>query len=488
MTHNTAERDVGRPLATLRELLPDGTVSTDEDDRAAHAADRWPAAAKWDDVTRRSHAPVAVVRPTSVADVSATIRAASSAGLAVIPYGGGSGVVGGAVPRRPAISIDLRGLAGPPEFDDEAGEVTVDAGFMAGDLERQLNARGRRLAHYPQSLHLATVGGLVATRSSGTFSSKYGNIEDLLVGLEVVLADGTVVATKASPRAATGPSLAQLFVGSEGTLGILTRITLRTFTVPERIAFRGVAFAGRSAGLGAGLEAVRALLDRGIRPAVIRLYDPVEAAHLFERAGLSGEERSLLILGFDGAAPVVEAEQSVALAELAAHGGQDLGVEIGEAWERTRFDASWLDRGNAGAARLADAIEVSAPWPRLLSLYEQMLAAVEPYTDTSYAHYSHFYPNGGALYLIITTSAADTATAVDRYLAAWAAAIKAVHAAGGTMSHHHGVGEARREWMNEELGSSTAILTALKRALDPDNILNPGKLGLTLETSHQEAR
>jgi alkyldihydroxyacetonephosphate synthase len=433
-----------------------------------------------------------VVRPASAADVSATLRWASSAGLAVIPYGAGSGVVGGAVPRRSAISIDLRGLAGPPEFDDEAGEVTVDAGVLAGDLERQLNARGRRLAHYPQSLHLATVGGLVATRSSGTFSSKYGNIEDLLVGLEVVLADGTVVATKASPRAATGPSLAQLFAGSEGTLGVLTRVTLRTFPLPEHVAFRGAAFAGhgdgRGDGLGAALTAVRVLLDRGIRPAVIRLYDPVEAAHLFERAGLAGKERSLLILGFDGAAPVVEAEQSVALAEVVAHGGQDLGAGIGETWERTRFDASWLDRGNAGATRLADAIEVSAPWPRLLGLYEQMLAAVKPYTDSSYAHYSHFYPNGGALYLIFTTSAGDTATAVDRYLAAWAAAVKAVHDAGGAMSHHHGVGEARREWMNDELGGSEAILAALKRALDPGNILNPGKLGLTLETSRQEAR
>jgi len=461
-------------VEVLRSLLPDGAVAVAADDRASHAADRWPRAAKWSPVERAHRAPLAVVRPTTTRDVALTVRAATETGVAVIPYGAGSGVVGGVVPRVPALCLDLRGLGGGPSFDDAAGQVTVGAGVLASDLERALNARGRRLPHYPQSLSLATVGGLVATRSSGTFSNKYGNIEDQLVAVEVVLADGVVVRTRAVPRSSTGPALAQLFVGSEGTFGVITEVTLRTLPLAECTAFRGVAFSG----LGAGLTAVRGLLDRGVRPAVIRLYDETEAVHLFERAGLAGADRCLLILGFDGAATVVEAELQVALAEVAEHGGGDLDSGIGDVWERTRFDASWLERGNAGAGQLADAIEVSAPWPVLLSLHGEVLTALSPYTDTRYAHYSHFYPNGAAIYFIFTTSGKDSESVVKRYTAAWKAALDAVLAAGGSISHHHGVGEVRQAWMSAELASSRTVLAALKRALDPNNTLNPGKLGL----------
>lgn len=461
-----------RFLDELSRRRPGVAVSLDPESRRRRARDRWPEAAKWTDEELERHMPSAVALATSAEDVAAVVAAAAAAGVSVVPFGAGSGVVGGVVGEN-AVSLDLGGLAGAPRFDDERGEVTVPAGVIGADLEAMLREQGRRLPHYPQSLPLATVGGLVATRSSGTFSSKYGNIEDMLVGLEVVLADGSIVQTKASPRSSTGPSAAQLFVGSEGTLGVITAVTLRTLPVAASQAFRGVAFAS----LGAGIAAVRAILDAGVTPAVIRLYDEQEAVHLYEKSGME-PGRTLLVLGFDGHPSVVAAEQDAALALAADAGGEDLGSGPGVAWEASRFDASWLDRGNAGEYAYADAIEVSAGWPSLEPLHAAVLSALEPYVDSAYAHYSHFYPNGGAVYFILFTSGPDAASARARYRGAWSTVLETVLAHGGSISHHHGVGEARKDWMQREHGGSLRILEAVTRALDPDGVLSPGKLGL----------
>ena len=447
-------------------------VSTTMAERRAHARDRWPAASKWSDEELAARLPGVVVTPSTAEEVARVLRLAREHGVAVIPFGAGSGVVGGVVGSGDFVSIDLGGLRGEPTFDDERGEVTVPAGVIGADLERMLNDRGRRLPHYPQSLALASVGGLVATRSSGTFSSKYGNIEDLLVALEVVLADGSIISTKASPRSSTGPSIAQLFVGSEGTLGVITKVTLRTFPLPQRRELRGIAYPS----VAEGLTAVRRLLDSGVLPAVIRLYDPAEAEHLFVKSGLSAG-RSLLILGFDGHAAVVQAELDVALTCARELGGEDLGSGPGEAWDQTRFDASWLDRGNAGEFSYADAIEVSVGWPDLLTVYTEVLHALAPHADTAYAHFSHFYPDGGAIYFILFTSGSDKADAASRYRTCWDTVLETVTKYAGSISHHHGVGEARKHWMPVEHGGSLQVLAAVKKALDPAGILAPGKLG-----------
>lgn len=454
--------------------LPGLKVDSNTQSRAEHSHDRWPEAAKWSTAEAAAHLPEVVLHPTTTAAVSAILRQATADRIAVVPFGAGSGVVGGVVNAGSFVTVDLGGLTAGPEFDDDRGEVTVGAGMIGADLERLLNARGRRIPHYPQSLALASVGGLVATRSSGTFSSKYGNIEDFLVALEVVLADGTVVSTKAVPRSSTGPSIAQLFVGSEGTLGVITSVTLRTLTTAATSRFRGIAFGT----IDEGLTAVRRIFDTGVTPAVVRLYDPEEGTHLFERSGIDGGGRTLLILGFDGNESVVDAEEREALTVAGRSGGADLGAGPGNTWERTRFDASWLDRGNAGEYAFADAIEVSAAWPDLPTLHTAVLEALSPYVDNAYAHFSHFYPNGGAIYFILFTGGPDRKTAIERYRRAWDVTLKTVTDAGGSISHHHGVGEARKSWMGVEHGNGLFVLAAVKNALDPRGILAPGKLGL----------
>jgi alkyldihydroxyacetonephosphate synthase len=474
---STPLRDAQALIGFLTEMettAPEVSIDQTLEERASHAKDRWPEVDKWSAEELEEHLPLAVVRPSTAQQVSATVAAAAAAGVAVIPYGGGSGVVGGVVGVASFISIDLRSLSAEPAFDDDRGEVRVPAGVLGSDLERLANARGRRIPHYPQSLFLATVGGLVATRSSGTFSTKYGSIEDLVVGLEVVLGDGRIIHTKPVPRSAAGPSITQLFIGSEGAFGIITEVTLRTIPIAPETRFRGIAFPG----IRQALDALRAVFDNGITPAVTRIYDPVEATNLYGRARIAGSGRALLILAFDGHPDVVAAEEAATLGIAAAGGGTDLGSEIGEIWERTRFDASWLDQGNSGDTLLADAIEVSASWPDLAELHANVLAALTPIADTVYAHYSHFYANGGALYIIFFVSGADREEALAKYRDAWAATLGEVLALSGSISHHHGVGEARKNWMGAELGDAMSVLRAVKTAIDPRSVLNPGKLGL----------
>ncbi|HEY0208903.1 FAD-binding oxidoreductase [Acerihabitans sp.] len=465
--------DTDSVINELRQLAPECVIDGDLAARKARAYDRWPIAAKWSEEELNTHTPLAVVRVSSAQDVAQVLKFAGAHHIPVVPFGAGSGVVGGVVNRRGYLCVDLSGLNGKPELDAENGEVTVPAGVLGGELEKILNEAGRRLPHYPQSLALASIGGLVATRSSGTFSSKYGNIENFITALEVVLPDGSIIHTPRSPRSSTGPSVAQMFVGSEGTLGIITSVTLRTLPLARSQLLRGVAFNG----IDSGLKAVRQLLDSGLMPAVIRLYDEKEAVHIYEKSGLEPAGRALLVLAFDGNPTVAAAEQAESLSITAAHGGEDLGSTPGEIWEKTRYDAGWLDRGNAGEFDFADAIEIAAGWTTLATLHGKVLGAIAPYADNAYAHFSHFYSNGGAIYFIFFITGKNKEDAVSRFNQVWDITMRTVLAHGGSISHHHGVGEARKQWMAREHGDSLKVLARLKQAMDPQGVLSPNKMG-----------
>ncbi|HZZ92419.1 MAG TPA: FAD-binding oxidoreductase [Usitatibacter sp.] len=460
-------------LATsLAEALGTDAVDGSEVARRAHARDRWPPAAKWSGNQEAAHLPACIVRPTDESAVAAAVRAARSAGKAVIPYGAGSGVCGAVISRTQPVVIDLRAMDRIVRFDPDAALLEVEAGAIAMTVEKWLNERGFTLGHYPQSMPLATMGGLVSTRSSGTFSGRYGNIEELVAGLDVVLADSQIVRTPRTVRSATGPDLKQLFIGAEGTLGIVTKVAMRVFRMSELRWFGGYAFPT----LDAGVEMVRQAYACHIRPAVLRLYDATEAASLYSRVGAQ-EDSPLLIVGHEGVPRMVDAERDC-LAELAVrHGARAIGSEIGDAWERHRFDASWLDIGNAGATRLADAIEVSAFWPALVPLYRESMRRIVPLCSRAMGHYSHFYGTGAALYIIFFVEGQDPDDAIRRYEAVWHEVMSATASLGGSISHHHGVGRARAGALASELGSAHVVLKALKRALDPSSLFNPGHLG-----------
>ncbi|MDQ3387082.1 MAG: FAD-binding oxidoreductase, partial [Actinomycetota bacterium] len=269
--------------------------------------------------------PAGVARPKTTSQVSRLLAWASRHGIPVVPYGAGSGVMGGTVPTKGGISLDLGAFNEIEELDAENLLVTVGAGLNGGIFEEKLEAKGFTAGHYPQSLHISTVGGWVATRGSGTFSSLYGNIEDMVAGLEVVLPTGEVIQTKAIPRSASGPDYKQLFIGSEGTLGVITRVTLRMWPRPEVRAFRALSFASFKD----GLETIRRVVQSGFRPAVIRLYDPIEGRPTLEKFG-HDPDRWLLVLAFAGSRRMVEFEESSTVEIARGFGAEDHGREPAE--------------------------------------------------------------------------------------------------------------------------------------------------------------
>lgn len=454
--------------------LGHSVVSIKNADLEAHTKDTWPLAAKWTTQEAETHLPSCVVRPTNSEMVAIALKIAVKHACPVVPFGAGSGVTGAAVPQSGAIVIDLREMKEIVNFDPDNLMVTVEPGVMGGVLEQWLSNKGFTLGHYPQSLHLASVGGLVSTRSTGTFSSKYGGIEDLILGLEAVLPDGEVVKFRATPRSATGPNLVSLFVGAEGLFGIVTQITLRIFPIAEVRSLLGYTFPD----LASGLKALRECFGRHLRPAVLRLYDANEATGLYGRVGLA-LDKPLLIVGHEGEKRVAKAEQD-AFSEIAtAFGAESLGAEIGNAWEAHRFDASWLDKGNGGPHLMADAIEVGVSWTGLNALYEQVMKEIQPLCAKVMGHYSHFYSTGGCIYFIFFVEGSDTLSVKEKYQAVWNTTMKCVLAMGGTVSHHHGIGLIRSEYMRAELGTGFHLLERLKQAIDPQNIMNPGKFGFS---------
>lgn len=458
-----------RVREAVLQCLPAERVSLTLEDRLAHGHDAWPAAAKWTDEERAEHAPLAVVWPETTAEVQTVLRVAMQAGVSVVPFGAGSGVVGSVRTGHATVALDTRRLRGIVAFRPVDLIITVRAGTPAQEVEDFLQAQGYTLGHYPQSLPLATVGGLVATRSSGTFSSKYGNVEDRVLALEVVLADGQVARNGIAPRSSTGPRWIDLFIGSEGTLGVITAVTWRIVPCPQHRQLRAFAFERFSS----GLAAIQRVLRAGLVPALVRLYEPGEASHLLPGAG-----SFLLLLAFEGLETVAMAEEDAARTICCQQGGTDLGPEAVEKWLRGRFRAGWLEEGNRDASHMADAIEVSALWSDLEQLYQQVMAALHPIADRVWAHVSHVYPQGASIYFIVFFSGRDRDQLLGRYHAAWRAVMEITLAAGGSIAHHHGIGQARAPWIEAELSSGRAVLAAIKTALDPQHRLNPGALGL----------
>ena len=458
-------------VAQLEEVLG-GAVSQDPELLDRHRADSWMLAELAAYEQRPRPRPLAVVRAQTTDDVASCLATCHRLRVPVVPYGGGSGVCGGVEVSGGEVVLLTRGLEGLVALDDRDLTATFRAGTLGIDAENRVREAGLTIGHWPQSVELSTVGGWVATRAAGQYSTGYGNIEDLVLSLEGVLPDGSIVRTRPTPRASTGPDLRQLFLGSEGTLGVVTEVTFSLRPLPEaeeRAAFHFPDF-------GAGLESIRKIMRAGWRPPVVRLYDADESARHFGAESPAG--RAMLVLIHEGNAQVVAAEARAVADECLALGGQPADRSVVDHWVEKRNEVpsfrAFLERG-----LIVDTIEVAATWSRVADVYRRVTESLRelPEVLVATAHSSHSYRSGTNLYFSFAARPEDPDRFEDVYRECWRRAMTQTDACGGGIGHHHGVGRVRRDYLESEIGSSgLRLLRDIKRAIDPHAVLNPGNL------------
>ncbi|HEY2408892.1 MAG TPA: FAD-binding oxidoreductase [Polyangiaceae bacterium] len=496
--------DLSRVVA---ERVPGLRASASPPVLAACARDLWPrhlVGLQSGEHTARSAS--LVVWPERAEEVARLVDFARAEGVQLVPFGAGSGVCGGVLPDAGTIVVDSKRLTSL-RIDSDAPIARAGAGLLGVTLEEALEERGFSAGHFPSSIVCSTVGGWVAARGAGQCSSRYGKIEDMVVGVECVLGSGDVVRMQ---RRRGAPDLVPLITGSEGTLGFLTEVSLRLHPTPERRRFAAYSLAT----IERGFDVLREIMQAGLRPAVLRLYDPLDSILLADTVEVRKKSRksaggsrsrmraaaarfglarpralaglirafegnllggSTLIAIFEGEPDEVEIDADRSAQICARAGGRYLGEGPARAWYAHRYSVSFRQSLVFGMGAFSDTMEVSAPWSRLEELYDSVRRALSEHALVM-AHLSHAYADGCSVYFTFSGLGASGGSALARYDAAWRAALRAVHDAGGTLSHHHGVGRSKAELLGLELGGGAALLAGLRRAWDPAGILNSGAL------------
>ncbi|MER5389659.1 FAD-binding oxidoreductase [Saccharopolyspora sp. NPDC002686] len=461
------------PAAVVAELRSVAdAVHTDHDEVVLRTRDWWAGSMIGETADSPATPDAVVVEASTVEQIQAVAKLCHDNTVPLTVSAGRSNVTGAALPVFGGVVLDVCGLTGITSFDAESQIVEVRAGMFGDLFEQELQeTHGATTGHWPSAFAISTVGGWVACRGAGQLSTRYGKIEDMVVGLDVVLADGTLTTFGDYPRAATGPDLRQLFVGSEGTLGIITSVRLRTHPLPEHakaIAYGFETFAD-------GLEACRQIMQRGGTPAVLRLYDQLESGTHFGHP-----DTNLLLIADEGDPLVVEASMAVSAEVCAALGTELDGQAIFDRWldERMLVGKS-ADGFKPGPGFVADTLEMAGPWAKLPAIYDDVCAAINsvPGTLAASAHQSHAYTDGACLYFSLRGDI-EPENRREWYRAAWDAANAVLIRHGAALSHHHGSGLLRGPYLADALGTGFGVFEAVKNALDPRGVLNPGKLGL----------
>ena len=531
-------------LSELRERLGAEVLSTTSGDLFAYARDLWPRLT----VQQRDHLgdrpPDAVLRPRDEDQVATALGILSRYGVPVVAYGAGSGVCGGAVSLSGGVVVDVKALDGLKPVDAAGLQVSCGPGMILQTLEERLNHGGYTLGHFPSSILCCSVGGCVAARGAGKLSSRYGKVEDMVTGLRVATPHHGVLSTGSLDPEARSTDWSPLFLGSEGRLGVITAVRLRVHPLPAVMAVRGMRFES----VGAGLEGLRQVLQEGLRPSVLRLYDPLDTVmamakgndgggaaprpgagdprrshqgpvadgatelatglraalshgvgrllerfkrfadptelpldRLLARPALANRaigllpRRSLAVVAVEGEGPVAEQQLQAVVATWKRLGAEDLGPAPGERWYRARYHVSFKLPRLLQQGGFADTMETAAPWSRVPDLYDAVRRAVSPHALVM-AHMSHAYPEGCSIYFTLVGFDRNPEELLRRYERTWQAALAAAVSVGATITHHHGVGVLKRDFMDREHGDSRALFDVASRALDPEAVLNPGKL------------
>jgi alkyldihydroxyacetonephosphate synthase len=470
-------------MQALGVVLGSGAVLDDPDARVRHTRGK-----STPDLLRlrsgeASAAPDAVLLPRSHDEVLGVLRTCSDWSVAVVPFGGGSSVVGGLEPEASGfagvVALDLRRLDALLELDETSRVAVLEPGLRGPQAESLLSARGYTIGHFPQSFEFATLGGFAAARSSGQASAGYGRFDELVVGMRVATPAGTLSLGRA-PKSAAGPDLRQLVLGSEGAFGVITSLSVAVRPAPERWVYEGWRFAS----FGDGIAVLRRLVQDGPVPTVLRLSDETETALNLARPGEVGSDGGpggcLAIVGFEGSSDDVEARRAGARRVLADAGAAEE-PDAGETWARDRYRGPYLRDALLDAGALVETLETVTFWSRVPALYEAVSSALRESLTAAgtrpviLCHVSHVYPSGASLYF--TVACAQSEDPIAQWFAAKEAASDAILAAGGSITHHHGIGTDHREWYEQEIGPlGVGALRAVKATLDPAGIMNPGVL------------
>lgn len=462
-----------RLLEGLHSILGEEKVLVDDSTRNQKAKDLYALRLYQKHVGWEPNLPEVVVQPENTEEVSKVLKFCNENSIPVIPYGGGSGVLGGVeTVTKNTVVIDLAKFDKISEVNENNLSITCEAGVFLNNLETYVNQKGYILGHYPQSIDLAQMGGLVATRSTGQFSTKYGGIENLLLGIEAVLPNGEIVYIKSNPRRAVGPDLKHLLLGSEGFIGIITEVTVKVFTKPEERWMESY----RINSIREGLEIIRKVMRTGLEPAVVRLHDWLECEKPYGAYMEEGE--CILLFLSEGTKELCEYESKIIKRIAAENKAIYAGSKPVEIWLKHRNDAADEYEHYGPMGFLVDTIEISSSWDEIADIYEETVDRVYyevPETMFFSGHSSHSYINGTNIYFqmgAMPKPDMDEAERVHRSI--WDIIMEVTLKHGGSIGHHHGVGKHRTKYMKDELESSYQLMKGIKDAFDPNGIMNPG--------------
>ena len=462
----------------LVEIVGSEYVSTDESDKLVYSSDWAWMPQMWLDRGQPLRPPDYIVHPSSAEDISEILEVANKYRLPVVPWGGGSGSQGGALPIFGGILIDTKRMNKILSIDEKSLTVTAQAGINISQLEWAVNEKGLMFPHYAASSNCATLGGALAPRGTGTISTKYGKAEDMLLSMQVVLPTGEIIRTPPVPQHAAGPDWPRLFLGAEGTFGIITEATMRLDYIPEARYLRAVLFDD----LGKALEAGRLIMTHRLQPFVIRLYDYNSTVTQVKKILGYDYKGSYVVLGFDGDPEIAALQEKKALKICTDLGAMDLGREPGEKWWDHRYDFYYPPK-SLKLPWMYGTTETVATFDKIESLYWAEKKAVEEgFADQDIqfiGHFSHWFHWGVMLYsrFIIENPPEDAQEALRLHNRVWNAAMQAVIANGGMINEHHGVGLKLSRYMRRQYGNAWPLVLRIKRTIDPNGIMNPGKTG-----------
>ena len=463
-------------LTELEDAVGRDNCSTRVVDKVTHSVDYFWLSRMWADRGREMPLADFVVSPENAQEVSKVLKIANYYKLPVTTWGGGGGTQGGAIPVCGGILLDTKRMNKIYDFNEAGMYIECGAGAIYKHIEWAANEKGYSTMHFPSSLTCSTVGGFLAHRGIGVVSTKYGKIDDMVLQMEVVLPNGDIINTSSAPKHAAGPDLNQIFIGSEGTLGIITKAQIRIYFQPEVRRFRGFLFKD----MHGAFQASRELLQI-FKPSVMRLYDEAETASLIKKIVGVAKPGAFMNIAYEGKKELVDVEEKILLETFKKYGAEDLGSEYGEKWwdEKITF---FYPGHMMDLPQMFGTMDTIAPYDKIEEIYWAMKKAIETkFPNIRFiAHFSHWYEWGSMIYdrFICDNPPQDPVEAMRLHNEVWTTGVRTAIAHGGVVNDHHGVGIKLGRLMKEQYGPAMQVFEGLKKSLDPNGIMNPFKLGL----------